>query len=312
MATVSSIEISVVTCSHNPRLDYLKLVTQSLANQTLDRSRWEYLLIDNASAQGISSLVDLSWHSQGRHVKEERLGLTPARLRGIEDTKAGLLVFVDDDNVLDPDYLEQALRIAAALPMVGAFGGQVRPAFELQPPEWTRKYWSRLAIREFDRDRWSNIPCLNQTAPNGAGMCVRRQVADEYARYHRNGKRNVVLDRTGNSLLSAGDLDLATTACDLGLGNGLFTSLKLTHLMPAERLQEEYLLRLIEDQTFSGVLLDSFRSNGEQPARRSWKSSVAERLSIMSRDRRERSFIRAAAAGQRKAVEYLANLNSHK
>jgi len=61
-----------------------------------------------------------------------------------------------------------------------------------------------------------------------------------------------VLDRVGTSLLSAGDLDLAATACDIGLGNGLFTSLKLTHLVPRERLEENYLLRLTEAQALSG------------------------------------------------------------
>ncbi len=38
--------------------------------------------------------------------------------------------------------------------------------------------------------------------------------------------------------------DLALTSCDIGLGTGLFTSLKLTHLISAYRLQENHLLRL--------------------------------------------------------------------
>ena len=42
----------------------------------------------------------------------ERLGLTPARLRGIRESRGELLVFVDDDNVLERDYLEVALALA--------------------------------------------------------------------------------------------------------------------------------------------------------------------------------------------------------
>lgn len=300
-------KISVITCSHNSRPDYLSEVIDSLAQQTLSKELWEYLLIDNGSKEPLSSSADISWHANARIIREEKLGLTPARLRGIGEAVGKLLVFVDDDNVLNPDYLIQAASLAEMWPMIGAFSGQVKARFEEQPPEWTKRYWNRLAIREFDHDRWSNIPCLDHTTPNGAGLCVRRQVAEEYARYHQVGKRNFVLDRTGNSLLSAGDLDLATTACDLGLGNALFASLKLTHLIPPERLEEEYLLRLFEDQTFSHVILDSFRSNGREPSRRSWKSSLAEQLRIMSKDRRERRFIRAAAAGQRRALQYLGN-----
>jgi len=39
---------------------------------------------------------------------------------------------------------------------------------------------------------------------------------------------------------------IALTSCDIGLGTGLFTSLKLTHLISAYRLQEDHLLRLAQ------------------------------------------------------------------
>jgi glycosyltransferase involved in cell wall biosynthesis len=302
-----SAEISVITCAHNPRPDHLMLVLNALRKQTLDHRRWEYLLVDNASDQALNLHAELSWHPHGRLIREERLGLTPARLRGIQESTGDLLVFVDDDNVLDPDYLEQVIRLAGSWPEIGAFSGQVRPQFEEPPAEWTRKYWNRLAIREFNHDRWSNIPSLDETTPNGAGLCVRRQVALLYFSHHANGKRKVVLDRTGEDLLSAGDLDLATTACDLGLGNALFASLKLTHLLPRERLDEDYLLRLMEAQTFSAVVLDSFRSHGQAPPCTSWRSAVADRLRLARMDGRDRRFVLAARAGQRKALRFLAD-----
>lgn len=304
-----SLEISVIICTHNPRMDYLVRVLTALKAQTLAQEHWELLLIDNASNQSRVDLVDLSWHTQSRHCSEGQLGLTRARLRGIRESVGDLLVFVDDDNVLDPDYLEQALANEAAWPSIGAYSGQVRPEFEEAPPPWTRKYWNRLAIREFAEDRWSNIPCLEHTAPNGAGLCVRRKVALEYLAYHESGKRSFVLDRTGTNLLSAGDLDLATTACDIGLGNALFTSLKLTHLMPRERLQEDYLIDLFEAQTFSAVVLDSFRSKGTAvaPLPRGLKTIVADQLRLLSKDRRERRFSRAASKGVRRASKFLAS-----
>jgi glycosyltransferase involved in cell wall biosynthesis len=302
-------QISVITCTHNPRQAYLSRVIEALANQTVDLQRWEFLMIDNASDDPIGSWADISWHPQGRHLREEKLGLTPARLRGIREASADLLVFVDDDNVLAPDYLEQAEGLAAAWPNLGAFSGQVFAEFEVQPEEWTRKYWARLAVREFERDWWSNIPCLECTTPNGAGLCVTKSVAGEYLRYHENGNRKFLLDRTGDRLLSAGDLDLATTACDLGLGNGLFTSLRLTHLIPKERLREEYLLRLLEDQTFSFVVLQSFRSNESTSPRRTWKTVLADRLRSLMMEPRDRRFLQAVKNGQRKAVEFLSQVH---
>ncbi len=297
--------LSIITCAHNPRPDYLERVIDGLKDQRLDKEHWEYLLVDNASQQPLSRQVDLSWHPNARHIREDKLGLTHARLRGIRESGAEILVFVDDDNVLDSDYLEQAIRLSAEWPMLGAFSGQVRASFEETPPEWTRPYWRRLAINEFDRDSWSNVPCLDQTTPNGAGLCVRRPVAAEYLMYHANGKRKIVLDRMGESLLSAGDLDLAATACDLGLGNGLFTSLKLTHLIPKERTSESYLLNLLESQAVSSRILESFRSNGDAPTKKRLKTIVADQLRPLFMSPRERRFFRACKRGEARALKSL-------
>lgn len=303
-------EISVITCSHNPRHDYLERVLDALRKQTLDKWRWEFLLIDNSSQDPLEARVDLSWHSNSRHIREGKLGLTHARLRGIREATGDLLVFVDDDNVLDDDYLEEALRVAEEWPRLGAWGGQTRPGFEENPPDWTRPYWSRLVIREFNTDRWSNQPSSADSMPCGAGMCVRKSVADYYASLHANGHRSILMDRAGDSLLSGGDSDLAICACDKDLGMGLFTSLKLTHLIPSSRLTEDYLVRLLEGLACSAIVLDSFRStdngtvNGKAFGRK-LSSSIADVGRLLLRNRRERRFFRAVKSGEEKALELL-------
>jgi glycosyltransferase involved in cell wall biosynthesis len=301
-------ELSVITCSHNPRPDYLRQVLDALKSQTLDQQRWEYLLIDNASADALKTRVDLSWHSNARHIREGKLGLTHARLRGISEAAGDILVFVDDDNVLDADYLEQVVRVADEWPRLGVWAGQTRPGFESEPPEWTKQYWSRLVIREFDSDRWSNQPSQAETMPCGAGMCVRRSVAHYYLDLHKSGQRNVLMDRAGTSLVSGGDSDLAICACDVGLGMGMFTSLKLTHLIPAGRLTEDYLVKLVEGLAYSSVVLDSFRlspaSNGHSAGRKV-STSLADFARLLIRNRRERRFFRAVRSGQQKAAELL-------
>jgi glycosyltransferase involved in cell wall biosynthesis len=250
---------SVIICTHNPRHDYIDKVLMALQAQTLPLENWELLLIDNASESLLSSELDLTWHPQSRHIREEQLGLTPARLRGIKEATAETLVFVDDDNVLDSDYLKVALGISKDYQFLGAWGGQIRPEFEVPPPEWTKPYWKYLAIREFERDQWSNLLHQHQTTPCGAGLCVRKIVADKYAEIVNNDPKRLGLDRKGKLLMSSGDSDLAFTACDIGLGTGQFVNLKLTHLMPAIRLEEEYLVRLVEGLLYSNTILDSFR-----------------------------------------------------
>ena len=303
-------EISVITCSHNPRPDYLERVFDALRKQTLDKWRWEFLLIDNSSRDPLEARIDLSWHPNARHIGEGRLGLTHARLKGIREATGDLLVFVDDDNVLDDDYLEEALRVAEEWPRLGAWGGQTRPGFEETPPDWTRPYWSRLVIREFNTDRWSNQPSSADSMPCGAGMCVRKSVADYYAFLHANGHRKILMDRAGDSLLSGGDSDLAICACDKDLGMGLFTSLKLTHLIPSSRLTEDYLVRLLEALACSAIVLDSFRStatgapNGKSSGQK-LSGSIADVGRLLLRNRRERRFFRAVKSGEEKAIKLL-------
>jgi glycosyltransferase involved in cell wall biosynthesis len=178
--------LSVVICTHNPRGDYFRRCMQALREQGLSHSQWELVMVDNRSDEAVADRVDLSWHPAARAVREETLGLTPARLRGIRESRGNLLAFVDDDNVLDPDFLEIAVRAAEERPFLGSWSGQCRPAFETPPPEWTRPYWGNLVVREFDHDVWSNLPRLPESMPCGAGLCVRRIVALHYLDLHES------------------------------------------------------------------------------------------------------------------------------
>jgi GT2 family glycosyltransferase len=254
--------LSVVLCTHNPRVGYIHRCLCALRNQTIASNQWELVVVDNRSDEPLNGRIDLSWHQQAKTIREETLGLTAARLRGIREANGDLLVFVDDDNVLDPDFLEVAHRTMADRPFLGSWSGQCRPEFEAPPPKWTRRYWGNLVIREFEHDIWSNLPRLPESMPCGAGLCVRREVALHYVLLHESGKRPFQFDRNGKSLLSGGDNDLAACACDVGLGVGLISSLKLTHLISPERLTEDYLARLCEGIFCSAVVLDHLRSPG--------------------------------------------------
>ena len=295
---------SLILCTHNPRPDYLAATVEGLRGQTLPRDRWEFLVIDNASAPGRDPKVDLSWHPRARVIREETLGLTPARLRGIREAKGGLLVFVDDDNILDPDYLETAVRIAGERLFLGSWSGQCRPVFEEEPPEWTRRYWGNLVIRKFEQDAWSNLPRLGETMPCGAGLCVRKEVARFYLDLHETGKRGFQFDRTGDSLVSGGDNDLAACACDLGMGVGLIAALKLRHLIPPVRLTVDYLARLAEGIYFSAVILDAIR-DGLATAEQRWKVRLRERLRSLAYPAPHRRIQLASLRGRSRGLESL-------
>lgn len=269
---------------------------------------WELLIIDNASAAEKAPRPDLSWHPRARLLKEPKLSLTQARLRGIQEAAGELLVFVDDDNVLDPDYLGTAQRVAQQKLFLGSWSGQCRPEFEEPPPEWTHRYWGNLVIRQFDQDVWSNLPRLGETMPCGAGLCVRRDVAQHYLHLHKSGKRSMLLDRVGNSLASGGDNDLAACACDLGLGVGLITALKLTHLIPSERVTEQYLVRLAEGIYCSAVVLSYLRSSKAEL--KSYRIRWHELLRALATSGVHKKIQFACLRGRRQGLEIVAALEN--
>ena len=175
--------ISVIVCSHDPRDAYLVRCLDGLRSQTFDRTSWELLIIDNASELPLKSRGDISWHPNSRHVREPKLGLVWARHRGIQKSVGKILIFVDDDNVLDSQYLSRAAEIGSTWPMLGAWGaGLISPEFEIEPAPRLKEFLRFLAIRRVSAPQWSNVlPCW-QATPWGAGLCVRRSVAEIYRR----------------------------------------------------------------------------------------------------------------------------------
>jgi hypothetical protein len=114
-------------------------------------------------------------------------------------------------------------------------------------------------------------------------MCVRRPVADEFMRVANADPRRRLLGRRGTEGLGSGeDTDLALTACDLGLGTGQFTRLKMTHLIPSVRLQEAYIIKLCEAIGVSGIIVEALRGRRPEPFSssliRAWLGRLRRRL----------------------------------
>jgi len=257
-------EASVVICTHNPRSDYLGRVLDALRNQSVPLKQWELLLVDSASEPALAPRWDLSWHPNARHMREDELGLASARRCGIAAARADLLIFVDDDNVLAENYLSEALKIKQEWPRLGTWGsGTINPEFEQQPANHLKPYLHRLALRENKEPYWSNVLSCGDAIPPGAGMCVRVRVAHEYCRLHAKDTIHLT-GRSGGALVGHEDYEISFVGCDVGLGMGVFPELRMTHLIPKERLSDEYFVRHAEGNQISGGLL-AYKWLGEVP-----------------------------------------------
>lgn len=94
-----------------------------------DRSGVEILVVDNNSTQPLEAVR--AKFPEIRFVIETEKGAAAARNRGVRETDAPLLFFIDADCVAAPDWLETARRVA---PLADLIGGRVDVFDETPPP----------------------------------------------------------------------------------------------------------------------------------------------------------------------------------
>jgi glycosyltransferase involved in cell wall biosynthesis len=256
--------VSVIICSHNPREEYLRRTLNGLKAQTLPLKDWELLIVDNASKEPIAGKFDISWHPNARFLSEKKTGKTHAMLCAIAESKGDLLLVVDDDNVLRPDYLVTSLKISAECPWLGAWGGSCIPEFEVEPPDELRPWLYGLMIEKLSISVWAKLPFGGPALPHGAGMAIRRKVAKSYHEQVLNDPVRLTLDRSGKMLGSGGDSDMALCSFALDLGTGRFPELELTHLIPARRLNLEYIERLHEGFGYGSTIVAAIHNNDKR------------------------------------------------
>lgn len=254
----------VVICTHNPRQEYLRETVSALRAQTLPIADWSLLVVDNASIQPVENWLDFSWHPSARIVREATLGTAHARHHALREARASgadMVLFVDDDNILAPDYLEQGMELSAAWPQLGCWGGQLLPRYEILPPAWIENFLKYLAVTPLSADRWTNTIFSYDSVPPTAGCFVRASVWQRYLERLARDPRRLTLGARGDVQVRGEDTDLVLTAIDLGLGVGRFRALRLDHIIPAGRLTPAYMANLVEGTMVGIGLLEYLRHN---------------------------------------------------
>ena len=294
-------KVSVVLCTHNPRREYLSATLASLRKQTLPVAEWEFLLVDNCSEPALASEIDLAWHPAGRHLSEDKLGLNSARICGIQAASGALIVFVDDDNLLDSGYLVTAWEIAAKWPMLGMWGCHVAARYEKDPPQWLRAFAHHLAVRECVEPVWGSF-MDDRCVPYGAGLCIRAEVGRVYVEKAESDAICRSLDRIGKGFGAAGDHDICHTGIELGFGLGRFPQLRMTHLIPVARMRPDYFLKLVRGNARSALLLGLMRKTSASHRKTALWPMFKLGIAWVIRSGMERRIFCAQARGELDAI----------
>ena len=112
---------SVIIPTFN-RSNSLRELLDSLAKQTYPPEQFEVIVVDDGSTDDTSSVEALDFPFTMRYFRQANGGDAAARNLAVQESQADMLVFLDDDMLVEPDYLRHLLaehQSASKLIMVG-------------------------------------------------------------------------------------------------------------------------------------------------------------------------------------------------
>lgn len=283
-------QLSVIICTYNPNLPVLQTVLDGLKDQSLDRSVWELLIIDNKSTKSFDKLIDLSWHPFARIIREENAGLAHARIAGVHNSTASLLVFVDDDNLLDAAYLEQSLAFFEKNPQVGCFGGKSLPVFETTPPAWFEATGINLGCQNFGDELYISdyasadymLNSYPEKAPIGTGMVISKKAFLAYLLDAQTNPIRMMLGRNGESLSSGEDNDIILSVVKSGYEIAYVPELVVHHLISKKRYTATYLQRMAYESNRTWVKVQALHKIGKGRKIEKWSYGLRKVKSYLS------------------------------
>jgi Glycosyltransferases involved in cell wall biogenesis len=254
--------LGVCICTHNPRRDIFEKVLRAIADQTASKALYRVLIVDNCSSPPIASEECRILSEAGvvfRIVQETKCGLSCARIRAISETQEDWLLFVDDDNELDADFIARGLEVIQTNKEIGCFGGKLLLPDYLHPKLWVHPFLPYLGIKDCGNDA---ITVKSQHwgvwEPPGAGAFVHRSLLDIYRKRASEQATTFKLGRTGKkSLASCDDSLLMRGAFALGLACSYQPQIVLQHHIDPNRFKFVYLIRLLFAYGKSHVILDN-------------------------------------------------------
>lgn len=265
-AASARVAVEVCICTHNPRPALLVEVIAALARQTASANAFNVVLIDNLSDPPLSADALAPLHARGinaRVVVERALGLTQARLRAARETKSDWICFVDDDNVLEPNYLEAVLDHIQIHPQAGAFGGKLLLPASVDAPRWTAPFLPFLGIKDLGGQPQEALSASwVECEPAGAGAVVHRSVVDAFCKLVADRPSALSLGRKGQGLASCDDSALMRGSYKLGRTVAYNPNLVLQHHIDPSRLRVGYLMRLMYAYGESQVILERVLESG--------------------------------------------------
>jgi glycosyltransferase involved in cell wall biosynthesis len=112
--TSDAVNVSVIVCTYNRAEGLINLLDSIAASSSNKGIRYEIVVVNNNSPDNTSELcrqfIENNQNMAIRYVLESRQGIAIARNRGISEAKGDIIVFVDDDEIVDRGWLTAIVK----------------------------------------------------------------------------------------------------------------------------------------------------------------------------------------------------------
>jgi glycosyltransferase involved in cell wall biosynthesis len=230
--------LTVAVCTWN-RSALLEQTLASLSRVSVPSDvSWECLVVANQCTDETTSVVAAAGERLPiQLVHEPRLGLSYARNTAVGTATGDYIIWIDDDVLVDPEWLTEYAAAMRAHPELAFFGGPIRPWFPTPPPPWLAaalpSVGNALSLLDYGSEP---LALEGDRLPFGANFAIRTD-------FQRRHPYNPLLGRRGTMLRSGEETAVLARVLAEG-GRGLWVPrAALRHFVSEERQTRRYLRR---------------------------------------------------------------------
>jgi len=251
--------ISAVICTHN-NANSLKTTINSQIEQEVNEDEFEILVVDNASTDNTRQIVldfQREW-SNLRYTYEEKLGISQARNKGIQDARGRYIAYIDDDVIANSNWISSFLLCLDRLtPTPDIIGGKILLKYEVAN---IPGYVSSLVEVYFSKiDYGNNGFFVNKSKLthyfNSANLCINKKV------FGKIGIFDTRLGSRGNIARSREETDIIEKAFKQNFVMYYEPAAGVTHFIKKHRLKRRYIFHRFFTEGVSQVLTEIKSSN---------------------------------------------------
>lgn len=228
--------ISVVVCTYNRAEILGRMLESFFAQGGLASCNYELIVVDNNSSDDTREVAKRFETCDGFcYVFEGRQGLSVARNRGVGEAGGEIVAFLDDDVIVDDNWL---VNLQKCFDETGAdaAGGRSYLILEQDPPDWLEGNL-RLSLSEVD------LGPERKAVAGGRGL-YGLNMAFRKTRLEEVGKFDEGLGRRGKALL-AGEETLVFKRIAEGGGTIVYEpDAVVGHIIERDRLTWDYFRRM--------------------------------------------------------------------